>query len=259
LLAIAKSSQVKSFFPFSFPLIIMLSAGFSSALTLEEIAKLQPALQGKTVGERITFWTERFIGTPYDEDPQGDYVTKAMIVADEKVDCMYLTFRTVELALSNSAEEAIQIALEKRFHSRGLLRDGKVVNYDDRFQYGEDMIESGKWGREITSEIGRNVRIKGSRGRDFYDILPTRELLAGIENLASGDILFFITLPEERKVDECVGHIGIIKIEQRSSQKKIYLIHASGIKNKGGAVKKVFLKEYISKMPFIGVKITRFE
>jgi len=68
-------------------------------------------------------------------------------VADERVDCMYLTFRAVELALSYSPEEAVQIALEKRFHSKGVLKDGQIMNYDDRFEYGEDMIESGKWGR----------------------------------------------------------------------------------------------------------------
>lgn len=259
MLAISKSLKIKSFYPFFLFWVFVFSAGFSYALTVEEIANLQPTLQGKTAGEKIAFWAEKFIGTPYDEDPQGDYVTKAMIVADEKVDCLYLTFRAVELALSTTPEEAMQIALEKRFHSRGMLKDGKVVNYDDRFQYGEDMIASGKWGKEITFEIGRHVRIKGSRGRDLCDVLLSEALLRGMKNLQSGDILFFITPPEKRKGDECVGHVGIVKIEEKLGRREVYLIHASGIKNKGGAVKKVFLKEYISKMPFIGVKITRFE
>jgi len=259
LLATAKSLQIPAIHLFFFFLVTIFPSGYSFAFTEEEISTLRPTLQGKTIGEKIAFWAGRFIGTPYDEDPQGDYVTKGLIVADEKVDCMYLTFRAVELALSHTPEEAIQIALEKRFHSRGVLKDGKVVNYSDRFQYGEDMIDSGKWGKEITSKIGASVKIKGSRGRDLCDILPTQELFRGIENLASGDILFFITLPEKRKADECVGHIGIIKTKEKSGRKEVYLVHASGIKNKGGAVKKVFLEEYISKMPFIGVKITRFE
>jgi len=88
-------------------------------------------------------------------------------VTDERVDCMYLTFRAVELALSHSPEEATQIALEKRFHSKGILKDGQVMNYDDRFEYGEDMIESGKWGKDITREVGRMIKIKGSRGKRF--------------------------------------------------------------------------------------------
>ena len=94
---------------------------------------------------------------------------------------------------------------------------------------------------------------------------------------------------------EIVGHIGILKVEKSPKSeggREIYLIHASGMKKKGGAVnpvrnssealnpagiilksnpdveqrgiisnevKKVLLREYLSKMPFIGVKITRFQ
>jgi hypothetical protein len=240
-------------------IFVLLWAQLGHALSDEEIRRKQEDLQGNPVGERIAFWTERFVGTPYDEDPQGEYVAKATIVADERVDCMYLTFRAVELALSKTPEEALQIALDKRFHSRGILRDGRVINYEDRFQYGEDMIASGKWGRDITGEIGRTIRINGSRGRDFYEILPPREIKQGLNKLKSGDIFFFMTRPEKRKVNEAVGHIGIIKIEGNSARKGIYLIHAGGSKNKGGSVKKVLLQDYISRMPFVGVIITRFE
>jgi len=246
-------------FKFVLFIFVLLWAQLSQALSDEEIRQKQGELQGKTVGEKIAFWTERFVGTPYDEDPQGEYVTKATIVADERVDCMYLTFRAVELALSKTPEEAIQIALDKRFHSRGILQDGKVTNYEDRFDYGEDMIPSGKWGKDITGEIGRTIRIKGSRGRDFYEILPPREIKQGMKKLQSGDIFFFMTRPEKRKVNEAVGHIGIIKIEGNSTLKEIYLIHAGGSKNKGGSVKKVLLQDYVSRMHFVGVIITRIE
>jgi len=248
---------IKSFFFFAVLLFSCVPLGW--AIPDEEIRQKQGEVQGKPVGEKIAFWTERFVGTPYDEDPQGEYVTKATIVADERVDCMYLTFRPVELALSKTPEEAIQIALDKRFHSRGILQDGKVTNYEDRFDYGEDMIPSGKWGRNVTGEIGRTTRIKGSRGRDFYEILPPREIKQGMKKLQSGDIFFFMTRPEKRKVNEAVGHIGIIKREGTSDLKEIYLIHASGSKNKGGIVKKVLLQDYVSRMPFVGVIITRFE
>lgn len=240
-------------------LLVFLWVEAGWAILDEEIRKMQAGLQGKTTGEKIAFFAERFVGTPYDEDLLGVYVSKAAIVADERVDCMYLTFRSVELALSHTPEEAVQIALEKRFHSQGILKDGRVANYDDRFQYGEDMIQSGKWGREITSEIGRMIRVQGSRGRDFWEILPPGEIKQGMKKIKSGDIFFFFTSPEKRKVEEGVGHIGFVKVEKRSGGKKIYLIHASGSKNKGGAVKKVFLADYIFKMPFVGVKITRFE
>jgi hypothetical protein len=216
----------------------------------------------KPVGQRIAFWAEKFVGTPYDTDPLGEYVSKETIVADERVDCMYLTFRAVELALSPTPETAVERALEKRFHSQGILRDGRVANYDNRFEYGEDMIYSGKWGKEVTFGTERALRIKGSRGRDFIDILSSHHLSKGMKRLESGDILFFIKRPEEREKGEIVGHIGIIKVEQNldnPKSKKIYLIHASGTKKRGGVVKKVLLKEYISQMGFLGVKITRFD
>ena len=243
-------------------LIFFLSFRPCFALTNEEIQKFQTFLKVNPIGEKIAFWAEKFVGVPYDTDPLGEYVSKAAIVTDERVDCMYLTFRAVELALSHSPEEAIQIALEKRFHSKGILKDGQVMNYDDRFEYGEDMIESGKWGREVTSEVGKMTKIKGSRGKDFVEILPPTDLLKGVKRLKSGDIVFFVKKPEKRKVGEIIGHIGIIRVEK--SQKgggkgKAYLIHASGIKGKGGMVKEVLLKDYLSEMPFIGARITRFQ
>jgi hypothetical protein len=80
-------------------------------------------------------------------------------------------------------------------------------------------------------------------------------VLRNAGGLKTGDLVFFIKRPEERKVEEIVGHLGIIEVEQ---DRAVYLIHASGTKGKGGVVKKMLLKEYISQMPFIGAKITRF-
>jgi hypothetical protein len=242
-------------------LMVHLSLQPSFALTGEEIQKSHTLLKGKPIGERIAFWAKQFIGVPYDMDPLGEYVSKATIVSDERMDCMYLTFRAVELALSHTPEEAIQVALEGRFHSKGVLKDGHVVNYDDRFEYGEDMIESGKWGKEITSSVGKTMKVKGSRGRDFVEVLSSDALMRGMRSLKSGDLVFFAKKPEKREVGEIIGHMGIVEVtevEGRKSRKEVFLIHASGTKGKGGAVKKVLLKEYLSKMPFIGVKITRF-
>lgn len=253
---------VKLLKTFLIPVIFSLLLQPCYALTHEEIQKYQTLLESKPIGERIAFWAEKFIGVPYDIDPLGDYVSKATIVADEAVDCMYLTFRAVELALSKTPDEAIQIALEKRFHSKGILRDGQIMNYDDRFEYGEDMVESGKWGKEITSVVGKMTKIKGSRRKDFVEALPPTELLKGMKGLKSGDIIFFVKKPEKRKVGEIIGHIGIIKAVKGSKvegESGVYLIHASGSKGKGGVVKKVLLKDYLSQMDFIGVKVTRFQ
>jgi hypothetical protein len=248
--------KVKSvFYPtFLVFLFFQLSLTICDGLTDEAIQRFQSLLKDKSIGTRIAFWAEKFVGIRYDQDPMGEYVTRALIVADESVDCMYLTFRVVELALSHTPEEAIRVALDKRFHSKGVIKDGKVISYEDRFEYGEDMIFSGKWGREITSNIGKTVSIKGSRGKVSADILPSDRLIKGIERLRNGDILFFVKKVEERKAEEIVGHIGIIKVER-----EVYLIHASGTKGKGGEVKKVLLKDYLKTMPFIGAMITRFD
>src|SRR3972149_605579 len=87
-----KTTQYLLLTKFALIIFVLLWAQLSQALSDEEIRQKQGELRGKTVGERIAFWTERFVGTPYDEDPLGEYVTKATIVADERGDCMYLTF-----------------------------------------------------------------------------------------------------------------------------------------------------------------------
>ncbi|MFA4829171.1 MAG: hypothetical protein WC594_08120, partial [Thermodesulfovibrionales bacterium] len=240
-----------------------------------EIASFQKEIAGKPVGERIALWAEKFVGTSYDPDPLGEYVTKKVIVADERVDCMYLSFRAVELAMSLTPEEAVNIALDKRFVNKGRIDSkGNVVNYEDRFQYGEDMIDSGRWGREITEEFGKITVITGSRGKEKVKIISKKAMLncsngsSGLNcfsKLKNGDFIFFIKAVEKRKVGEIVGHIGIVKTEVRSQksevrnneeqraesreQRAIYLIHAGGVKNKGGEVKKVRFSEYINSMP----------
>jgi hypothetical protein len=229
-----------------------------------EIAVFQEEIADKPVGERIALWAEKFVGTPYDPDPLGEYVTKKAIVADERVDCMYLSFRAVELALSLMPDKAIDMALDKRFITKGRLDSkGNVINYEDRFQYGEDMLDSGKWGKEITEQLGKVTEIKGSRGKEKVKIIAKNTLLKRLSSskslsrmtgLKSGDFIFFIKAVERRKVGEIVGHIGIVKIEDGI----IYVIHAGGLKNKRGKVKKEMLYDYINSMPFIGVRVSRF-
>jgi hypothetical protein len=244
---------------------LFLSIPAHSFISDDEIALFQKELEGKPVGERIAFWAEKFVGTPYDPDPLGEYVTKNVIVADERVDCVYLSFRVLELSLGKTPSEAIMIALGKRFMNRGRIVDGKIVNYENRFQRGEDMLDSGKWGREVTKEIGPITKTKGLRGRNKIRIISKdalRVLLDALTphashtaSLKSGDMLFFIKSPDQRVSDEIVGHIGIVKEEGGT----FYLIHAKGTKNKGGVVEKVLLTEYIVSMPFIGIRISRFD
>lgn len=244
--------------------IVLLASPVCAFMSDKEIAEQQKEMSEIPVGERIAQWAELFLGTPYDPDPQGEYVTKKAIVVDQSVDCMYLTFRSVELAMSKTPEEAVRVALEKRFIDKGILsEDGTVLNYDQRFQYAMDMLKSGKWGSVITDSHPRSTIIEGSRGIETVKILPMTTLFGALRKLAmpkasvvlkSGDIVYFVKDPKRRVVGEVVGHIGILKQENDD----LYLIHASGSKNRGGVVKKVLFADYVGSMPFIGVIVSRF-
>ncbi len=243
-------------------ILILIPQGYPSAEDPRSgIATLQSSIKDRPVGERIAFWAEYFLGKPYDPDPIGEYVRKGVIIADERVDCTYHTFRSVELALSTTPEDAIKEALRLRFFKKGILKNGRVINYEDRFEYGEDMIDSGKWGTEITDKLGKIIEIKGSRGKETVFILPKEEAIKRdtLKKFKDGDIIYFIKDPDKRAIGEIVGHIGIVKFENSNP----YLIHASGVKtNKeqraSGSVKKIGLYDYIKDMRFTGIRVTRF-
>jgi NlpC/P60 family protein len=233
-----------------------------SQMTAEEILLSQARVAQLPLNMRIAYWAGRFIGTPYDSDPLGLYVRTNRIVADEKVDCMYHTFRSVELARSNTPGEAVEEALMLRFTTKGKLADGLVTNYDERYQYGEDMAFTGKWGKNITAELGTIETIPGSRGRETVDILPKKVLLGrSVEKkFQDGDILYWIKDPKKRSVEEIVSHLSIVHLKAG----KPYLIHAAGDKDRpghpgGGVVKEVPFVDYVRHMKFIGAIVTRFE
>ncbi len=189
-------------------------------------------------------------------------MTKKAIVADERIDCMYHVFRSVEIALSSTPDGAVEKALNLRFHSKGILKDNAVTNYDDRFQEGIDMILSGKWGKDITEELGKTIFVEGSKGLDKQKILSRENAVQAVGKLKNGDIIFFIKNPKARIAGEIVGHMGIVKIESNN----IYLIHANGKKGLTPSpnqfdkweVKKVELIDYLRFTKFIGIKVTRF-
>jgi cell wall-associated NlpC family hydrolase len=218
-----------------------------------DMATFQKQAAVMPVGERIAFWAEKFIGTPYDTDPLGEYVRRGMIVADNRVDCMYLTFRAVELAMGRNPADAQVVALRMRFMHRGKVERGKVMNYDDRFQYGEDMLESGKWGKEVTSELGEIRTITTPAGKEV-SLVPAAAVVKANDLFRSGDIVFFVNTPDKIARGIVIGHIGILKKENGG----VYLIHASGRKRQGGEVKKVSFRDYLLTMPFAGIRVSRF-
>ena len=235
-----------------------------SQMTNAELLAAQSAVAEKPLGERISYWAGRFISTPYDPDPLGLYVRTRRIVADEKVDCLYHTFRSVELARAETPEDAIEAALSLRFVTRGTIANGLVQNYDARYQYGEDMVFGSRWGRNITEDLGKTRKIEGSRGRDKVRILPKEELSTEElqKKLKDGDIIYWVKDPAKRIVGEIVGHLSIVRLHEGAP----HVIHAAGSKQKnwqgtvnGGVTKELPLAEYVQKMHFIGAFITRFE
>src|SRR5512144_979746 len=149
-----------------FVVLVLLPSVAFAFLSEGEIAALQNETKMLAPGDRIAFWAEQFVGTPYDTDPLGEYVRKNVIVSDEKVDCMYLTFRAVELAFGKNPDDSLKIALDIRFIHSGKVEGGRVVNYEDRFQYAEMMIESGKWGKDITPGLGGNLTTLKTSGTE---------------------------------------------------------------------------------------------
>lgn len=233
-----------------------------AAMTADELLLAQARAARLPLNKRIAYWAGRFINTPYDPDPLGLYVRTNRIVADEKVDCMYHTFRSVELARSSTPFEAIEQALTLRFITTGMQVDGLVTNYDERYQYGEDMVFGGKWGKNVTAELGAVKTIPGSRGKDQIDILPKSTLLTrGLQKkLQDGDVLYWVKDPKKRVVEEIVAHLSIVRIKGG----KPFVIHAAGDKDRvdrsgGGVVKEVPFAQYVQNMRFIGAFVTRFE
>ena len=231
-------------------------------MTADEIMITQSLAADMPPGKRIAYWAGRFIGTPYDTDPLGLYVRTSRIIADEKADCMYHTFRSVELALSGTPGQAVEKALDLRFINQGKIQDGLVQNYDDRYQYGEDMVFGGKWGKNITAELGTTKKLPGSRGREEVEMLPKDALIkkALQKQLKDGDIIFWVKDPKKRVVEEIVAHLAIVRVKAG----RPYVVHAAGSKDSsskpgGGAVKEVLFSDYVRDMRFIGAFVTRFE
>jgi hypothetical protein len=234
--------------------LAVLACGAASAGP-RDLDALGREVAGLPLGERIARIAESFVGTPYDPDPQGSYVTRRAIVADDRVDCMYLTFRAVELALGGSPAEAEALALALRFRTHGRVEGGTVLNYEDRFEYGMDMLASGKWGEDVTRALlpGSTVEVAGSRGHATVAMLPRERVAEALPAFLSGDIVYFVKRPARRVVGEIVGHMGIVRREGD----EVYLIHASGGKGGGGEVVKLPLAEYARTMPFVGIVVGR--
>ena len=220
---------------------------------------------GNGLGDKIVKYANSFIGTPYDRIPIGLYVQSRKLIIDDEIDCMYLVFRSVSLALADGDDKkAIEIACDKMFHDKCKLdKNGLVTNYENRFDYSEDMISSSKWGKSIYTNEEMST-MEGSRMYDklhyvkSQDFINSKKLQQRVQN---GDILFLVKHLELRspKTHAMIGHLGILEVGQDG---EIYLIHASGVKRYDvpqGKVVKIKLTDYLQekKAKWAGIYITR--
>ena len=189
---------------------------------------------------------------------------------------MYLVFRVIELAVANGDEQkAINFALDNRFHTKGKLdTDGKVMNYGERYQYSEDVIADGKFGKSIFTN-NEMQEIQGERMHTKWFQLPIEDVINNVviknynfnqtnkrifDRIKTGDVVFFIRKKELRKVGEIIAHLGIL---EKTKNGNVYVIHASGKKDpewKDAGVVRVRLDKYLKNKinKFAGVYITRF-
>jgi len=120
----------------------------------EEIRNPDP-LKRETIGERIAFWRGNLSAFLMIWTIRGTF--QATIVSDgDWIVCIWLSEQW------NCPKPypwgGIQVALEEDSFKR-CSEDGHVVNYDDRFEYGK-ICWDGKWGKEITSSVGKTMKVK---------------------------------------------------------------------------------------------------
>ena len=177
-------------------------------MTADEIMIAQGQAAELPLGKRIVYWAGRFIGTPYDTDPLGLYVRTNRIVADEKADCMYLTFRAVELA---RIADAGHRRLSRRSPSASSPRAGSPTGWCRTTASASSTART--WcsaasggGTSPASWVQRRpsrARAAAMRSSSFPSSCSLSKKLQ--KQLQDGDIIYWVKDPKKRVVggDRC--------------------------------------------------------
>ena len=257
----------------------LVARNLDPAVSLPEssIAARIHAWQQLPVGERVARWARLFASrndNVYCFGPKpGGYTAESLLVQDYKHDCVSLFYRTTELAQAGSAEGALRIAFDTRFRGVDMKRWPSLtgaVSYDDsvHLDYSEDMLRTGIWGREVTTEVGTAIPDAAGSSRyapGSYVFIPKEKLRYA--NLKSGDLLYFVLDEKNEKARTLrekygllVGHQGIVDRDGDT----VYLIHAAqsdlpGVYT-GNRVVRVPLRTYFERVErFKGVMISRLD
>jgi hypothetical protein len=237
---------------------------------------LATAYQVLPLGDRVAAWARWFerqgkVSYLYGRNP-GGYVSEGLLCNDFKTDCVLFMCRTTELARSGSAREAVQFAFGTRFYGASVgkvVSDDGRVDYDDpvHLEYSEDMIKSGIWGADVTTECGSALRDSLGSSRvppDTLRYLPAAKI--DFSKLHSGDIVWFVGSEEEpgaaekRKEGTMIHHVGIVA----RNGDEVMLVHPASRPLEGSydhtGLVQLPLKTYLGRVSrFKGIVVTRLK
>lgn len=239
-----------------------------------ELKAVFDRLQGFPVASRVSAWAEFFLkrgGAMYvfGDAPSG-YASLGLLVDDMHFDCVLFVCRVVELATSNSAEEAIARACALRFPGAAIeeiaLSDGTVdYRHPKRLAYGWDMARSGGYGKLVTETVGEVVTDPGTPRYKTEAVSYVPFGAVKTDALKDGDVIYFVLDEAHKwaaelreKTGAVVGHMGIASVSAGGTN----LIHAAshdlpGV-YEGRRVVGVPLRTYLDRVErFKGILVTR--
>lgn len=220
----------------------LVARNLNAAVSLPEtlLANRIAAWRELPVGERVGRWAKLFADrgdNAYCFGPKpGGYVAESLLVQDFKHDCVSLFYRSTELARAASPKDALADALALRFAGGDpdrFLRPTGAVDYDDpaHLDYSEDILRGGRYGRDVTREVGEAVPERPGTSRypaGSFHYIPKERLR--YEGLQEGDLLYFVLNEANEKAAKLrndygllVGHQGIVHREGDT----VYLVHAA--------------------------------
>lgn len=255
----------------------LLRRNLNPAVSVPEsvLAGRQEAWWHLPVGERVAHWAEFFLwrkATTYLFGLKpGGYVADSLLVQDFRQDCVLFSYRCAELAQTSTPSEAVLWALRTRFAGaspESVVTATGAVDYDHPAHLDDslDMVRSGLWGRDVTSEVG--IAVPDTAGTPRYppgsfSYIPSTQLR--LDRLVDGDFLYFVfdeNLPRGRKMRQDtgtpIGHQGIV----RRAGAQVDVIHAAVAalpgEYEGNRIVRVSLPTYLRRVEsWKGIIVTR--
>jgi len=215
---------------------------------------IREAARIEDVGERIVFFSTRFLGTGYRESTLvgGIETPEILVVNLEEVDCFTFIDYVEAMRLSRSFSEFKDNLKKVRYQSGVVAYAQRNHFFTDWIEFNKEFVEdvSREIGGQKTEKSNKTLNIKedgtfflegiSPREREIF-FIPTGSVdEAVVERLQNGDYAGIYT--EKEGLD--VSHVGII-IKKEGN---IFLRHASSLE----ANRKVIdqdLKEYLTNKP----------